>query len=233
MYSRNGRPYCMVCFISLLIILWRHRGSGNNVLLFVVRVSMRRIFCLGYYTNRSRTFKYIINFVFGYKTKFDSEKILKHDRLKMIPKWTYSRSLCINVEHDVYGRPVAQCYVVKPLLKMSCARVAKSGHNAIWCIVLNYRLENVIMTPCRLYRSVGYLKGFLALISLHTHTHTHTHTHSHTHTLSLSLSLSLTHTYTYIYIYIYIYIYNSKIFLKFPFLTHCIISMVLSMGPKE
>jgi len=87
-YSRNGQSFCMVCFISLLTTLWRHRGSGNNFLLFVVRVSMRRIFYLGYYKNSSSVFKFIINFVFGYKTKFDSEKILKHDILKMIPKWT-------------------------------------------------------------------------------------------------------------------------------------------------
>jgi hypothetical protein len=78
----------MVCFISLLTTLWRRRGNGNNFLLYVVRVSMRRIFYLDYYKNRIRMFKFIINFVFGYKTKFDSEKILKQDRLELIPKWT-------------------------------------------------------------------------------------------------------------------------------------------------
>jgi hypothetical protein len=37
-------------------------------------------------------------------------------------------------------------------------------------LVLNYRLENFIMTPRRLYHSVGYLKAF-SLSSPHTHTH--------------------------------------------------------------
>ena len=64
----------MVCFISLITTLWLQRGSGNKFLLLVVLVSMWRIFYFGYYKNRSPTFKFIISFVFVYKTKFDTEK---------------------------------------------------------------------------------------------------------------------------------------------------------------
>ena len=72
-------------------------------------------------------------------------------------------------------------------MKMSCVGVVKEWTPLSGVLVLNYRLENFIMTYVD-YHSVGHLKGFLFLISLSIHTHTHTH--------------------TYVYIYIYIYIYN-------------------------